>query len=135
MEIGQKLKSARTNCKMTQEKVAEEIQVSRQTISNWENNKSYPDIVSVIKLSDLYNISLDQLLKGDSDLMKHLEESTDVVKSNKKLITVIIINIIIIIAFMLMGSIINTSKYFMIVAAAMFVISILGLFYEIIKRI
>lgn len=135
MEIGQKLKSARTNSKMTQEKVAEEIQVSRQTISNWENNKSYPDIVSVIKLSDLYNISLDQLLKGDSDLMKHLEESTDVVKSNKKLITVIIINIIIIIAFMLMGSIINTSKYFMIVAAAMFVISILGLFYEIIKRI
>ena len=53
MEIGQKLKSARTNSKMTQEKVAEEIQVSRQTISNWENNKSYPDIVSVIKLSDL----------------------------------------------------------------------------------
>lgn len=86
MEIGKKLKHARLQAKLTQEQVAELIHVSRQTISNWENEKSYPDILSVIRLSDVYQISLDVLLKGDPDLMKHLNESTDIVKSNKKVI-------------------------------------------------
>ena len=49
---------------MTQEQVAGLLEVSRQTISNWENAKSYPDIVSVIKLSECYDVSLDYLLKG-----------------------------------------------------------------------
>lgn len=65
MEIGKKLKNARVQSGMTQENVAEKINVSRQTISNWENEKSYPDIISVIELSNLYSISLDVLLKGD----------------------------------------------------------------------
>ena len=69
MEIGAKLKDARMRAGMTQEKVAEEIQVTRQTISNWENEKSFPDIVSVIRLSSLYGISLDQLLKGDEEMI------------------------------------------------------------------
>ena len=49
MEIGQKLKDARIHSGLTQEVVAEKINVSRQTISNWENEKSYPDIISVIE--------------------------------------------------------------------------------------
>ena len=61
MEIGQKLKDARVHSGLTQEVVAEKINVSRQTISNWENEKSYPDIISVIELSNLYCISLDDL--------------------------------------------------------------------------
>ena len=69
MDIGQKLKNARVSAGMTQEKVAEKINVSRQTISNWENNKSYPDIHSVLSLSDLYAISLDKLLKGDDKML------------------------------------------------------------------
>lgn len=85
MDIGQKLKSARIAASLTQESVAEKIGVSRQTISNWENNKSYPDIVSVIALSDLYSISLDELLKEDKNMIEHLEESTNVVNSRKKL--------------------------------------------------
>ena len=48
MEIGKKLKDARMKSGFTQEAVAEKINVSRQTISNWENEKSYPDIISVI---------------------------------------------------------------------------------------
>ena len=56
MEIGVKLKEARIKSGLTQENVAEKIQVSRQTISNWENEKSFPDIVNVIKLSDLLMI-------------------------------------------------------------------------------
>lgn len=85
MEIGKKLKSARSKAGLTQETVAIEIHVSRQTISNWENEKSYPDIISIITLSDLYKVSLDELIKGDDAIIKHLEDSTNVVKSNKKL--------------------------------------------------
>lgn len=63
MEIGKKLKEARMNAGLTQERVAETLFVSRQTVSNWENEKTYPDILSIIRLSDLYSISLDELLK------------------------------------------------------------------------
>lgn len=86
MTIGEKLKMARNDKAMTQEQVAEEIMVSRQTISNWENGKSLPDIISVIKISDLYSISLDELLKGDQKMAKKIEVDMDVVKSNKRLI-------------------------------------------------
>ncbi len=85
MDIGQKLKHARTEVGLTQEGVAEKIGVSRQTVSNWENNRSYPDIISVIALGDLYALSLDELLKEDRKMLQHLEESTDVVGSRQKL--------------------------------------------------
>lgn len=85
MEIGTKLKNARNNANLTQEDIAEKIGVSRQTVSNWENNKSYPDIISVIKLSDIYEISLDTLLKEDENMIKHLDESTNIVKSKNRL--------------------------------------------------
>ncbi|MFQ8582245.1 MAG: helix-turn-helix transcriptional regulator [Holdemania massiliensis] len=93
MELNTKLKEARSHAGLTQEEVAEAIQVSRQTISNWETGKFYPDILSVIKLSDLYAISLDELLKGDKKMIEHLEESTDVVSSNRRLIAAVIVNV------------------------------------------
>ena len=62
MDIGNMLKTARSEAGMTQEKAAEALGVSRQTISNWETGKTYPDIISVIHMSDLYSISLDHLL-------------------------------------------------------------------------
>ena len=68
--------------------------MSRQTISNWENEKTYPDIVSVVKMSDLYDISLDRLLKEEkpvSDYLDYLEESTNVVKSRNKLSKLVLI--------------------------------------------
>jgi len=90
MEIGEKLKRARQDQKLTQENLAEQLGVSRQTISNWENNRSYPDIVSILKLSDIYSISLDELLKGDDKVVRHLEESTNTVKSRQRLSKVIL---------------------------------------------
>ena len=93
MDIGSKLKSARNIAKFTQEEIAEQIGVSRQTISNWENGKSYPDIISVIKLSDIYKITLDALLKEDENMIKHLDESTNVVKSKNRLKNVILISV------------------------------------------
>lgn len=63
--------------------MADFLGVSRQTISNWENNKSYPDIISLIKISDYYEITLDELVKGDPQMVNYLSESTDVVKSQR----------------------------------------------------
>ena len=90
MEIGNRLKNARVEMGLTQEKVAEEIGVSRQTVYNWENGKCYPDIENVIKLSDLYSVSLDELLKEDKNMIRHLKESTDAVNSSQKLIRLIL---------------------------------------------
>ena len=84
MEIGSRLKKARTDMGLTQEKVAAEIGVSRQRVSNWENNRAYPDIVSVIKLSDLYSVSLDELLKEDKKMIEHLDDATNTVESRRK---------------------------------------------------
>lgn len=134
MEIGRKLKDARIQCALTQEKVAEELQVSRQTISNWENEKSYPDILSVIKLSDLYKISLDELLKGDMNLIKHLEESTNVVTSNKKLFILIAFNVAMLLLFILFNGIIAQNKYLIIFCASFAIVSTALLFYQIIKK-
>ena len=94
MEIGSKIRQSRKEAKITQEQAAEALGVSRQTISNWENEKSYPDIISVLKMSDLYNVSLDYLLKGESAMnsyVDYLDESTNVVKSRKKFSKLILI--------------------------------------------
>lgn len=96
MDIGEKIRMARIKANLTQEQVAEVLNVSRQTISNWETGKTYPDIVSVVKLSDLYDISLDHLLKEEkpmskSDYLNYLEESTNTVKSRIRLSIIILI--------------------------------------------
>ncbi len=86
MEISKKLKEARMNSGLTQEQAAEKLMVSRQSISNWENGKFLPDIVSVLNMSDLYQISLDELLKGDQKMKEKLEKDVNVAEGNKRLI-------------------------------------------------
>ncbi|MDE7361595.1 MAG: helix-turn-helix domain-containing protein [Oscillospiraceae bacterium] len=86
MEIGSRLKNARNEHGLTQEQVAEELGVSRQSISNWENNRSYPDIISVIRMSDLYSVSLDELLKEDKKMIRHLAETTDAVAKDRRFV-------------------------------------------------
>ena len=135
MEIGVKLKEARLRAGLTQENVAEEIQVTRQTISNWETEKSFPDIVSVIKLSNLYNISLDKLLKGDEKMIEHLEKSTNIVKSNQKLIIAIIINVMMLILFMLFNGLIIRNQYLIMGSSSLGIIGTCYLFYQIIKKL
>lgn len=93
MDIGIKLQNARIDAELTQEQVAEHLGVSRQTVSNWETGRTYPDIRSVVKMSDLYSVSIDHLLKEDtpmSDYLDYLEESTDVTGSKTKLSKTII---------------------------------------------
>ena len=82
MILGDQLRQARAEAHLTQEAAAEALRVSRQTVSNWETGKTYPDILSVLAMSDLYGISLDRLLKGDVqsgtvDYVTYLAECTD----------------------------------------------------------
>lgn len=135
MEIGKKLKNARIEAGLTQEKAAEKIDVSRQTISNWENEKSYPDIISVIALSDLYSVSLDELLKGDQKMAEHLEESTNVVKSNKKLTGAILLNIILMILLIALNMLLPEGIYYLVIVFCVVIMSSSALLYQIIKRI
>lgn len=135
MEIGKKLKDARMKSGFTQENVAEKINVSRQTISNWENEKSYPDIINVIELSNLYSISLDDLLKGDQEMMGHLEECTNIVRSNQKLIGAILLNVITVILLITLSMFLPDKSYYLLVVFCMAIMSLSVLLYQIIKRI
>jgi len=80
MKFGEKLRDARLKAELTQEAVAKRIGVSRQSLSNWENDRTYPDLASVLKLSDLYGLSLDDLLREDAELRKRMEEKKEKVK-------------------------------------------------------
>ena len=91
MEISEKLKEARQNSGMTQEDVANKIMVSRVTVSHWENGKSLPDILSLISLSDLYSISLDELVKGDPIMAEKVKKDKKTADNNRRLISTIAI--------------------------------------------
>ncbi|WP_270736998.1 helix-turn-helix transcriptional regulator [Streptococcus anginosus] len=133
MEIGKKLKEARQMSGLTQENVAEKLNVSRQTISNWETEKFYPDILYVLQLSDLCQVSLDELLKGDERMIQHLEDSTNVVKSNQKILLAFICNICLLFLFFIF--IIPISKSYLLTLIGLLVVTN-GLFvYQLFKLV
>lgn len=82
MNLGKKIVEIRNTNQMSQEEFAELFHVTRQTISSWENEKSYPDIETLIKISDHFKISLDTLLKEDKMMVKKLDRN---LKNNRKL--------------------------------------------------
>ncbi len=94
MNISYKIIDIRKKNNLTQEQLAEKLNVSRQTVSNWENGKFYPDIDTLVKISNTFNISLDVLLKEDTIMIKSMDKK---LKMNKKLIYSIIGIIILII--------------------------------------
>lgn len=72
MDVGIRIKKYREKQNISQDELAEKIFVSRQTISNWENSKSYPDIKSLLLLSDIFKVSLDDFMKGDIEKIENL---------------------------------------------------------------
>ena len=70
MEIAEQIKAGRARLGLTQDELAQRVFVSRQTISSWENNKTYPDIQSLMLLSQTFGTSIDDLVKGDVTRMK-----------------------------------------------------------------
>ncbi|GAE89777.1 helix-turn-helix domain-containing protein [Acetivibrio straminisolvens] len=83
MELGKQIKKYRNDMSLTQDELAEKVYVSRQTISNWENGKSYPDINSLVLLSEVFGTSIDNLIKGDVEIMKEQVKNEDIKKFEK----------------------------------------------------
>ena len=77
MELGTQIKKYRTEAGLSQEEFADKVYVSRQTVSNWETGKSYPDINSLVLMSETFGISVDTLLKGDAEVIKEIINKED----------------------------------------------------------
>lgn len=78
MEISNQIKLRRTAAGISQEELADLIFISRQTLSNWETGKTYPDINSLLRLSEVFHVSLDELVKGDIKAMQEQIKKEDI---------------------------------------------------------
>lgn len=83
MEMKEKIRERRRELGLTQEQVASYLNVSAPAVNKWERGKNYPDIHSVLLLSSVFNVSLDQLIKGDVEIMKNEIKETEIKKLNK----------------------------------------------------
>lgn len=83
MELGSQIKKHRNGLSLSQDELAEKMYVSRQTISNWENDKSYPDVKSLLLLSEVFQTSIDNLIKGDVEIMKEVIKKEGIEKMNR----------------------------------------------------
>ena len=95
MQLGQAIVQIRKERGLTQEAFAKMYNVTRQTVSNWENEKSYPDLSTLVKISDEFNVSLDVLLKGDFRMVKDIDKK---IKKQPFYIGIIIGLVIIVVA-------------------------------------
>lgn len=93
MNLGNQIKKYRSELSLSQDELAEKIYVSRQSVSNWENDKTYPDIKSLILLSEVFQVSLDTLIKGDIEIMKKEINSQELAQFERdsKILTVFFI--------------------------------------------
>ena len=114
MNLGNKISEIRKKNKMSQEEFAELFNVTRQTISSWENSKSYPDIETLMKISDKFNISLDILLKEDKVMIKKIDKER---KNYKiiKIVLLVLLSLVIIFGSIYYINYINFSKKYNIV--------------------
>ena len=83
MNVGARIKKHREKQNISQDELALKIFVSRQTISNWETSKSYPDIKSLTMLSNIFHVTLDDFIKGDIEEMKKIVSKEKIEKFNK----------------------------------------------------
>ena len=77
MELGTQIRKYRNERTLSQEALAEKVYMSRQTVSNWENDKSYPDVNSLVLLSEVFEISLDQLIKVEEKAERNEERPVE----------------------------------------------------------
>ena len=123
MKLGNQIKYYRSKKELSQEELAERVYVTRQSISNWENNKNYPDINSIVLLSEVFEISIDNLIKGDLEKMKKEINSEEVKKLNFYASMMGILMIAAFISLMPLIKLIGLYgfiPYFVLVACAMF---------------
>ena len=94
MDLSHQIKKYRKQLAFSQEELAEKLYVSRQTISNWENERSYPDIHNLLLLSVLFDVSLDDLVKGDVEKMKENVTLTELNKYTKIMLFFMLLTLI-----------------------------------------
>ena len=94
MNIGNEIKIQRSKLSLSQDELGEKIFVTRQTISNWENGKSYPDLHSLILLSQTFGLTIDDLLKGDLKIMEKRIEQSDIARMKQSSLASIILTTI-----------------------------------------
>ena len=93
MELGSHIKEHRTELGLSQDDLAERIYVSRQTISNWECGRTYPDVQSLLLLSNVFGVTVDSLIKGDVETMAQV--MNEAVKKYNALSTVTVVSAVV----------------------------------------
>ncbi|MFR3685216.1 MAG: helix-turn-helix domain-containing protein [Enterococcus sp.] len=83
MEIGKQIKEHRKRMDWTQKGLAEKLNVSDKTISSWETGRTYPELSLLVDLSELFDTSLDELLKGDEEVVKRIDKDVKLKKVYK----------------------------------------------------
>lgn len=84
MELANNLKYYREKAGFTQEQVANELRITRQSISRWENGKSYPDLDNLVLISELYHVSIDHLIKENEELFKKIDQNVQQIQDKKQ---------------------------------------------------
>ena len=110
LNLGTHIKELRKQFGYSQEDLAERVFVSRQTISNWETAKSYPDITSLILLSQTFGVSIERLVEEDYEIMQQVIEKSDIrnVKRYSALMAVsLILGLILLFVSLYLGSILG----------------------------
>lgn len=115
MDFGAQIKKLRTSRKLTQEQIAQKLNVSRQTISSWENNRNLPDLEMVVLIAQIFNISLDNLILGDPTMTdKLVKDGSEMKKTKWNLyfsLAMIIAGAISFLLFALIGSTVDSNGY------------------------
>ena len=101
MNLSGKIKKLRAENNLTQEQLAQNLQVSRSTISSWETGRSYPDLQMIIDICDRFNVSLDFLLREDEKMVRKLNFAS----KQKKLLVAVVVTLIILLGNMVLSTI------------------------------
>ena len=103
MDIGEQIKEHRKHGGWTQKELGERLNVSDKTISSWETGRTYPELTLLVELSELFNVSLDSLLRGDVKVVKKIDKDVRL----KKVYRTILIGMILV----LFGGMIFLTQY------------------------
>lgn len=83
LKLSEVIYSRRKELGLTQEQVSRKLNVTRQALSNWKRGKNYPDIDILVKLTQIYNLSFDALIKGDKEIMKKINKDAQALRKQK----------------------------------------------------
>lgn len=111
MDIGHKIYRLRKTNNLTQEEFAALFHVSRQTVSNWENNRTYPDMDTLKMISDKFDVSFDTLLKEDTELIRKIDNTKKNAKKMTWIIATVILLIVVLAVWKTMPGIVSKCYY------------------------